>query len=139
LSPERCRKGRHRADFCSAHERDFPDGSVASAAFGASQRRLDADNGRGTCDAGTEAVLLQARPFRRRVQLGPGVACYFDAFSSREPASTLLENAMNETVGQTISGCLPQSPALCRNAGTWFPSNDKMGGNHDKPTDLSQQ
>ncbi len=45
-------------------------GQIASAAFGPPRRRLDTANRRGTRDAGVETVILQARSFRRCLQLG---------------------------------------------------------------------
>ena len=115
-------QGRHRADLWRAHERDFPVQPEPSAALGAAQRRLDAADHRGTRDAGAEAVVLQARPFRRHFQLGRDLD-----FSSSRPKSG--------RDFRTISGCRPLYAGL--RAQDFLPTKT-MGGNHDNSTDLSR-
>ena len=76
LPAQRRRQGRHRADFCGAHERDFPDEPVAPAALGPSRRRLDAADHRRARHAGAEVVVLQARPLGGYFQLGCDLSEY---------------------------------------------------------------
>jgi len=57
------RQGRHRADFCGAHERDLPD-EQSPVALDPSRRRLDPADHRRARHAGAEVVVLTSSTAR---------------------------------------------------------------------------
>src|SRR5262249_33695575 len=97
LSAQRRGKGRDRADFRRAHERDHADGPVAAGALRAAGRRLDPGDAHRARHAGAQGLVLSAAALAGSLQLGPGVmTAGIVAFGAYIPRLRLTRRAIAE-------------------------------------------